>query len=58
MELQVEKGDVILQQHLDHRPRNAQYVSNFSVVMLLEAIDTWLEQKLLQSFKKVHISQF
>ena len=52
VQLQVENGDANLKQHLDQGPRNAQYVLNFSVVMLMEAIDTWLEQRLLQSLKE------
>ena len=52
VQLQVKNGDANLKQHLDQGPRNAQYVSNFSVVMLMEAIDTWLEQRLLQSLKE------
>ena len=52
VQLQVKNGDANLKQHLDKGPRNAQYISIFSVVMLLEAIDTWLEQRLLQSLKE------
>ena len=52
VQLQVENGDANLKQHLDQGPRNAQYVLNFSVVMVMEAIDTWLEQRLLQSLKE------
>ena len=51
LELQVQNGDEFLKQHLDHGPHNAQYTSNFSIVMLLDAIDTWLDQRLIQSLK-------
>ena len=51
VELQVENGDTVLKQHLEQGPHNAQYTSNFSVVMLLDAIDTWLDQRLIQSLK-------
>ena len=51
VELQVANGDALLQQHLDQGPRNAQYTSKFSAVMLLESIDVWLDQKLEESLK-------
>lgn len=51
IELQVLNGDTILEEHIKHNPANAQYTSKFSANMLLEALDTWLERKLLLSLK-------
>ena len=51
VELQVANGDQLLEQHINSHPLNAQYTSRFSATMLIEAIDTWLERKLLQSLK-------
>ena len=51
VELQVANGDQLLEQHINQHPLNAQYTSRFSATMLIEAIDTWLERKLLQSLK-------
>ena len=42
-------GDHLLEQHIKQNPSNVQYTSKFSVPMLLEAMDTWLERKLLTS---------
>ena len=47
--LQVTNGDNLLEQHIKQNPSNAQYTSKFSMTMLIEAIDTWLERKLLTS---------
>ena len=47
--LEVANGDNLLEQHIKQNPSNAQYSSKFSVTMLIEAIDTWLERKLLTS---------
>ena len=47
--MQIANGDELLQQHVEEGPRNAQYTSKFSAVMLLEAIDTWLDRKLGES---------
>ena len=47
--LQVANGDNLLEQHIKQNPSNAQYTSKFSVTMMIEAIDTWLERKLLTS---------
>ena len=33
-------------------PLNAQYTSKFAVTSIIEAINTWLEQKLVESLKK------
>lgn len=49
--LQVANGDELLEQHISQGAKNAQYTSNFSSVMLLEAVDTWLERKLLLSLR-------
>ena len=45
--LQVANGDNLLEQYIKQNPSDAQYTSKFSVTMLIEAIDTWLERKLL-----------
>ena len=42
--LQVANDDHLLEQHIKQNPSNAQYTSKFSVTMLIEAIDTWLER--------------
>ena len=51
IELLVANGDKILGQHLNECPGNAQYTSKFTVNKLVEAIDMWLESRLLQSLK-------
>ena len=35
--------------HVKEGPQNAQYTSKFSAMMLLDAIDTWLDRKLMAS---------
>ena len=47
--LQVANGDNLLEQHIKQNPSDAQYTSKFSVTLLIEAIDTWLERKALTS---------
>ena len=51
IEILVANGDKILGQHLNECPGNAQYTctSRFTVNELVEAIDTWLENRLVQS---------
>ena len=49
IQLQIENGDEVLKQHVESGPLNAQYTSNYSVVTLLDAIDTWLDKKLVSS---------
>ncbi|KAI6649994.1 52 kDa repressor of the inhibitor of the protein kinase-like [Oopsacas minuta] len=49
--LQVANGDALLEEHLTHGASNAQYTSKFSAVMLLDALDTWLERKQIQSLR-------
>ncbi|KAI6654447.1 Zinc finger MYM-type protein 1-like [Oopsacas minuta] len=49
--LQVANGDALLEEHLTHVASNAQYTSKFSAVMLLDALDTWLERKQIQSLR-------
>ena len=51
VDLQVANGDTLLEQHIKCSPLNAQYTSKFNATMLIEAIDTWLERKLLTSLK-------
>ena len=51
LDLQVANGDTVLDQHMTENPLNTQYTSKFSVTMLIEAIDTWLERNLLTSLK-------
>ena len=49
IQLQIENGNEVLKQHDESGPLNAQYTSNYSVVTLLYAIDTWLDKKLVSS---------
>ena len=49
--LQVANGDGLLEVHITQGASNAQYTSKYSVVMLLEALNTWLERKQLQSLQ-------
>ena len=49
-QLQIANGDELLQ-HVKEGPQNAQYTSKFSAVMLLEAINSWLDMKLIESLK-------
>ena len=51
IELLVVNGDTLLEKHLQENPANAQYTSKFSTVSTIEAIDTWVERKLLESLK-------
>ena len=51
IELQVANGDKVLQKHINQGPSNVQYTSSFSLRIIVGAIDTWLERKLLQSLK-------
>ena len=51
VQLQIANGDEFLQQHVKEGPQNAQYTSKFSAVMLLEAINSWLDRKLIESLK-------
>ena len=51
IELQVANGDKVLQKHINQGSSNAQYTSSFSLRIFVEAIDTRLERKLLQSLK-------
>ena len=46
-EFQVLNGDELLEKHLSEGPSNAQYPSRFSASMLIEAIDIWIERKLM-----------
>ena len=49
--LQVANGDGLLEEHITQGASNTQYTSKYSVVMLLEALNTWLERKQLQSLQ-------
>ncbi len=51
IDLQVKNGDDLLEWHLKKNAKNAQYTSKFGVGILLDAIDTWLEKKLLLCLK-------
>ena len=51
IELQIANGDALLKQHVEQGPSNAQYTSKFSSVSLIEAIDTWIERRLMSSSK-------
>ena len=52
IELQVLKDDRLLEKHLGEGPTNAQYTSRFSARVLIEAIDIWIERKLMRSLKE------
>ena len=47
IELQVLNGNELLEKHLSEGPSNAQYTSRFSARVLIEAIDIWIERKLM-----------
>ena len=49
--LQVANGDKLLEKHLTEGPGNAQHTSKFSIVSLIEAIATWIDEKLFDSLK-------
>ena len=49
--MQIANGDDLLKQHVEQGASNAQYTSKFSSVSLIEAIDTWIERRLLSSLK-------
>ena len=44
--LQVANGDKLLEKHLTEGPGNAQNTSKFSIVALIEAIVTWIDENL------------
>ena len=52
IELQVLNGDELLEKHLSEGPFNAQYTSRFSARVLIEAIDIWIERKLMYSLQE------
>ena len=45
-------GDELLEKHLSEGPSNAQYTSRFSAGVLIEAIDIWIERKLMCSLQE------
>ena len=45
--------DELLKKYLSERPSNAQYTSRFSARMLIEAIDIWIERKLMRCLQEV-----
>ena len=47
--ISITNGDKVLEQHINESPSNAKYTSIFSIAAMLEAIDMWLERKLLDS---------
>ena len=51
IELQIANRDALLKQHVEQGPANAQYISKFSSVSLIEAVDTWIERRLMSSLK-------
>ena len=51
IELLVANGGILLEKHLRENPANPQYTFMFSTVSMIEAIDTWVETKLLESLK-------
>ena len=42
----------MLEKHLSEGPSNAQYTSRFSARVLIEAIDIWIERKLMCSLQE------
>ena len=51
IQLQVANGDNVLEQHIYESPSNANYTSAFSIAAMIEAVDTWLVRRLLQSLR-------
>ena len=51
IQLQVANGDKVLEQHINESLLNAKYTSTFSTASMIEAIDTWLERRLLESLR-------
>ena len=51
IELQVFNGNKLLEKHLSEGPSNAHYTSRFSARVLIEAIDIWIERKLMCSLQ-------
>ena len=45
-------GDELLEKHLSEGPSNVQYTSRFSARVLIEAIDIWIERKLMCSLQE------
>ena len=58
LELQVFNSDELLEKHLSEGPSNAQYMSRFSAIVLIEAIDIWIEGNLCVVSKRVPFSIF
>lgn len=58
IQLQVTNGDKVLEQHISESPSNAKYTSTFSIAGMIEAIDTWLERRLLESLRSSPFSPF
>ena len=52
IELQVLTGDELFEKHLSEGLSNAKYTSRFSARVLIEAIDIWIERKLLCSLQE------
>ena len=50
--LHVLNGDGLLEKHLSEGPSNAQYTSRFSARVLIEAINIWIERKLICSLQE------
>ena len=45
-------GDELLEKHLSEGTSNAHYTSRFSARVLIEAIDIWIERKLMCSLQE------
>ena len=45
-------GDKLLEKHLSEEPSNAQYTSRLSARVLIEAIDIWIQRKLMCSLQE------
>ena len=52
IELQVPNSNAFLEKHLSEGPSNAHYTSRFSARVLIEAIDIWIERKLMCSLQE------
>ncbi len=52
IELQMLNGDELLEKHLSDGSSNTQYTSRFSARLLIEAIDIWIERKLICSLQE------
>ena len=54
IELQVLNGNELLEKLLSEGPSNAQYSSRLSAMVFIEAIDIWVERKIMCSLQESH----